>query len=77
MLTFSNANAHAIVSNNLGEEVGNEARELVSDFLPFSELDAALKEEVQWIRGSKTIPESVVNSGWVYEVETRRVRRVV
>lgn len=77
MLTFRNADAHAVVSNNLGAEAGTEAKQLVSDFLPFPELDSAVREEVGWIRERKTIPENVVVSGWVYEVETGRVRRVV
>jgi len=47
------------------------------DFLPFPELDRAVEDDVRYIKGSKLIPDSVTVSGWVYEVETGKTRRVV
>ncbi|KAL8686572.1 MAG: hypothetical protein Q9218_007010, partial [Villophora microphyllina] len=70
MLTFSNAGAHAVVEKALGKEAEKELGGL--DFLPFGDLEGAVREEVQWLRESKAIPEDVTVSGWVYEVETGR-----
>lgn len=47
------------------------------DFGPFPDLDQAVKDDVEFLRGTKTIGEDVEISGWVYEVETGKVRRVV
>jgi len=45
--------------------------------LPFPELEEAVKRDVGFLKGSKLIPDSVKISGWVYEVETGKVRSVV
>ena len=47
------------------------------DFLPFPELEKAVVEDVEFIKQSELVPDSVVVSGWVYEVETGKTRRVV
>ena len=78
MLTFKNEDAQGIVRKNLGED---GARELGTafggEFLPFPELEKEVERDVQFLRASKLIPGSVRISGWVYEVETGRVRSVV
>ncbi|KAI0972629.1 carbonate dehydratase [Xylaria arbuscula] len=75
MLTFTNEDAHGLVKQNLGPTAAAELATL--DFLPFSDLDAAVKEEVQFLQKSATVPEDVKISGWVYEVETGKARQVV
>ncbi|KAF1810176.1 beta carbonic anhydrase clade D [Eremomyces bilateralis CBS 781.70] len=75
MLTFKNEDAHAAVRTNLGEAAAAEIGGL--DFLPFPELEEAVREDVRFLKGSKVIPEAVTISGWVYEVETGKARRVV
>ncbi|KAI3331358.1 beta carbonic anhydrase clade D [Ustulina deusta] len=75
MLTFTNDDAHALVKQNLGPAAAAELGTL--DFLPFSDLDDAVKEDVGFLKKSTTVPEDVKISGWVYEVETGRVRQVV
>lgn len=47
------------------------------DFLPFPDLEKAVAEDVEFIKQSKLVPDSIVVSGWVYEVETGRTKRVV
>lgn len=47
------------------------------DFLPFPELEQAVRDDIEFIRGSKLVPSQVVLSGWIYEVETGKTRRVV
>jgi carbonic anhydrase len=74
MLTFKNEDAHAVVEKNLGSEAAKEIQGL--DFLPFPELEEAVREDLKYLRGSKAVSESVGLSGWVYEVETGKVRRV-
>jgi len=47
------------------------------DFLPFPDLEKAVKADVEFLKASKLVPDSVTISGWVYEVETGKTRRVV
>jgi len=77
MLTFKNEDAAGIVRKNLGEEATAELGAFKGDFLSFPELDAAVKDDVEFLKGSKLIPEKIKISGWVYEVETGKVRSVV
>jgi len=74
ILTFSNNDATAVVQKNLGEGPAKELEGL--DFLPFPQLKKAVEEDVQSSMSSKAIPEKVVVSGRVYEVETMKVRQV-
>lgn len=75
MLTFTNEEAHALVSKQLG---GTAAAEIATlDFLPFSNLDEAVKEDVAFLNKQSAVPKDVAISGWVYEVETGKVRQVV
>ncbi len=75
MLTFKNDDVHAVVEKNIGAEAKKELAGL--DFQPFSNLEQAVKDDVKYLKESKAIPESAVVSGWVYEVETGKVRSVV
>jgi carbonic anhydrase len=77
MLTFKNEDATGIVKQNLGEEAVTELGAFKGDFLPFPQLEEAVKEDVEFLKGSKLIPEKVAITGWVYEVETGKVRSVV
>ncbi|MCJ1243284.1 hypothetical protein MMC30_000481 [Trapelia coarctata] len=75
MLTFKNEDAHAVVEKNLGADAIRELAGL--DFQPFPDLEKAVKSDVNFLKSSKAIPDSVTISGWVYEVETGKVRQVV
>jgi carbonic anhydrase len=77
MLTFKNEDAAGLVRKNLGEEAVGELAAFAGDFQPFAELDEAVKTDVAFLKASKLIPETVTISGWVYEVETGKVRSVV
>ncbi|PMD32637.1 beta carbonic anhydrase clade D [Hyaloscypha variabilis F] len=77
MLTFKNEDAMAVVRKNLGNEAVWEVGAFLNgDFLPFGDLEKAVMEDIEWVRSSKLIPKSIGVSGWIYEVETGRVRRV-
>ena len=75
MLTFTNEAAHSLVRENLGPEAAAEIATL--DFLPFPDLDQAVREDLGFLRKQKAIPDDVTISGWVYQVENGLVRRVV
>ena len=75
MLTFKNEDAHAVVEKQLGAAGQQELSGL--DFLPFPDLEKAVEDDVKYLKASKAIPESITVSGWVYEVETGKVRHVV
>jgi carbonic anhydrase len=77
MLTFKNEDAAGIVKKNLGEEAVKELGAFGGDFLPFPELEDAVKKDVGFLRGSKLIPDQIRISGWIYEVETGKLRSVV
>jgi len=77
MLTFEEKDARGIVKQNLGEDAFDELTKRNIAFGPFPELDRAVEADVHLLKGSKLVPEDVIISGWVYEVETGRVRRVV
>lgn len=74
MLTFKNEDAYKIVEGNLGK-AGAEALGGL-DFLPFPDLDDAVRDDVKYLRDSKAVADDVTITGWVYEVETGKVRAV-
>ncbi|KAK5017120.1 beta carbonic anhydrase clade D [Cryomyces antarcticus] len=74
MLTFKNEDVKGVVEKNLGSEAAAEVKSW--DFLPFSDLEEAVREDARYSNESKLIPEYVGISGWVYEVETGKVRTV-
>jgi carbonic anhydrase len=45
--------------------------------LPFSDLEKAVRDDVAFLKANKLIPDEFPVSGWVYEVETGKTRRVV
>lgn len=77
MLTFDNDTATRLVERNLGEEGLKELKSFAEDFQTFPVLEEAVKADVGFLKGSKLIPENVAISGWVYEVETGKVKSVI
>lgn len=75
MLTFTTDVARAVVRENLGGEAGEEVARL--DFLPFADLEEAVRRDVAFLKGSRLLSDEIVLSGWVYEVESGKVRQVV
>jgi carbonic anhydrase len=69
MLTFTNDDLRA----KLREEVGVEAGKI--DFRPFADLEESVRGSVQRVRESPFLG-SVPVSGWVYEVQSGRLREV-
>ncbi|WWD00973.1 hypothetical protein V866_007911 [Kwoniella sp. B9012] len=77
MLTFENKDAYALVEKSLGTQAVEELKSKNLDFLPFPLLEPAVQDDVEFLKGSPLIPEDVPISGWVYEVETGRIRKIV
>jgi carbonic anhydrase len=59
----------------LRESFGEESGHI--DFLPFSDVEQSVREDVEAIRGDPFIPAGIDISGFVYDVKTGRLERVV
>lgn len=75
MLTFANEDAHGLVAERLGATAAAEIATL--DFLAFKNLDHAVNEDIEFLKRQSAVPKDVAITGWVYEVETGKVRQVV
>jgi carbonic anhydrase len=71
MLTFSNDD----LRGKLAADTGRDASHM--DFLPFSDVEESVRDDVRRIRDNPFIPADVEVSGWVYDVKTGKVREVV
>lgn len=77
MLTFQNKDAYGVVEKGLGQLAAEKLRQSEFDFLPFPELEGQTKKEVEWLRGSDFVKKGDQKvSGWIYEVETGKVKQV-
>ena len=72
MLTFENTDALNVVASN----VGTGALASTYDFQTFSDLELAVRDDVAWLSSHNALVSRTV-SGWVYEVETGKIKRVV
>ena len=70
MLTFTNEDIWA----KLESETGKSASSI--DFLPFSDVEASVKEDVGTIRKNPFLPKDVEVTGWIYDTTTGRLRGV-
>src|SRR5437764_7472343 len=70
MLTFTNEE----LRGKLAFETGSQTSGL--DFLPFGDLEESIRASVRRIAESPLLPDSFAASGFVYEVESGRLREV-
>ena len=70
MLTFSNRDLRAKVQQDLGRDTGE------FDFQPFQDLDASVREDVEFLVGSELLDPKTLIRGFVYDVTTGRLREV-
>ena len=70
MLTFTNDELRGRIQEDLGTDPGD------IDFLPFGDVEASVREDVEWLRGSPLVPADVPIRGFVYDVSNGRVREV-
>jgi carbonic anhydrase len=66
MLTFTNDDIHA--------KLGPESESI--DFQPFPDVDARVRQSVETIASAPLLPDSFSATGFVYEVETGKLRPV-
>jgi carbonic anhydrase len=71
MLTFDNPTLYGICRADLGADASD------IDFLPFSDLEQSVREDVELIRSSPLIAKDSAVTGFVYDVKTGRIHRVV
>jgi carbonic anhydrase len=74
MLTFDSEVAKGLVKKQKGDAAAKEVEDM--DFLTFPDLEAEVKKDVEWLQ-SKAVEEGIKFSGWVYEVETGKARKIV
>ncbi|KAF2227783.1 carbonic anhydrase [Elsinoe ampelina] len=75
MLTFQDSDIKGLIKERQGDEAGKEVEG--TKFLPFPELEEAVKGDVQFLRDNKALKEKAKISGWIWEVETGALKRVV
>ncbi|GET73573.1 beta-class carbonic anhydrase [Streptococcus dysgalactiae subsp. equisimilis] len=69
--TFTNEGFARQLRDSLGVEVGDR------DFLPFTDVEASVREDMAILRQSPLIPDDVMINGAVYDVDTGRMTPVV
>ncbi len=70
MLTFDNPTLRGIVRDQLGADASD------IDFLPFTDIEQAVREDVELIRSSPLIPDDIPVTGFVYDVKTGKIQQV-
>ena len=69
-LRFTNDDIHAKVTQDLGADSSN------IDFLPFTDLEESVREDVAYLLASPLIPATVLVRGFIYDVRTGRLKEV-
>jgi carbonic anhydrase len=70
MLTFTNPDLHDKVKKDLGADASH------IDFLPFSDLEESIREDVSFLMSSPLIPGDIVVRGFLYDVRTGKLKEV-
>lgn len=75
MLTFDNDHLRGLIKKaDPSPEVAKEVDSI--DFLTFPKLEESVKDDVKFLEDNKLILNEAKISGWVYEVETGKVKQV-
>lgn len=70
MQTFSNEDLIAKIKEDLGVDATGR------DFLPFSDLEQSVRDDVETLRNSDLIPDDISISGAIYDVRSGELREV-
>jgi carbonic anhydrase len=70
MLTFNNRDLREKVRQDLGQDTGE------FDFLPFQDLDASVREDVEFLTATQLLDPATIIRGFVYDVQSGRLREV-
>ena len=68
--TFTNAEFTEQLKRDLAVDAGDQ------DFLPFTDIEESVREDIALLKNSPLIPEVIIISGAIYDVDTGRVREV-
>lgn len=68
--TFTNPEFHEQLQRDLRVDVSDK------DFLPFTDIEESVREDMQLLKDSPLIPEDVIINGAVYDVDTGRMTEV-
>ena len=75
MLSFKNEDALGLVEKNLGARARANLEGF--DFHAITNLEEAVKGDVAWLKTSGFVAQDVSISGWIYDVATGKVTKVV
>ncbi|KAF4554626.1 Hypothetical protein D9617_4g003810 [Elsinoe fawcettii] len=75
MLTFQDRDIKGLIKERQGENAAKQVEG--TKFLPFSDLEEAVRSDVAFLKTNEALKEKGKISGWVWEVETGALRRVV
>lgn len=67
MLTFSNEDLHAKVKQDLNADAST------IDFLPFSNLEQSVRDDIAFLKASPLIPDTIEITGFIYDVHTGKL----
>ncbi len=70
MLTFTNRDLRERVKEDLGSDTGE------FDFLPFQDLDASVREDIEFLQGTQLLDPDTIIRGFIYDVRTGKLREV-
>jgi carbonic anhydrase len=70
MLTFDNPTLYGICQEQLGADASD------IDFLPFSDVEQSVRDDVELIRSSPLIAKDTPVTGFVYDVKTGKIHEV-
>lgn len=70
MLTFRNEQLREQLRQNLGADASEV------DFLPFTDLDVSVRQDMATIRSSALLPKDLAVQGFIYDVHTGQLREV-
>jgi carbonic anhydrase len=70
MLTFDNPTLQGICREQLGADASD------IDFLPFSDVEQSVRDDVELIRSSPLIPNDIKVSGFIYDVKDGKISQV-
>jgi carbonic anhydrase len=71
MLTFKNEDLYSKVKEDLGADASD------IDFLPFSDLEQSVRDDVEFLKDSPLVPDDVSVRGFVYDVKSGKVTEVI
>ena len=70
MLTFSNRELREKVREDLGSDTGE------FDFLPFQDLEASVREDIEFLTATQLLNPDTLIRGFVYDVRTGQLQEV-